>query len=174
MARVVVDRSGIEFREIGPWFEMAASQSGQRVHLRSWLRCGGTPPASSGREAASGSGRGSQSLQKSFFTTCVARLAMLIGAPSQRETRKALRRTTQLYIDRSEEHTSELQSLMRIYYAVFCLKKKKNNIYTCIKIHNIITQPVHRTRERPCYTQNHSITVILPVLTLPTINNAIL
>src|SRR3546814_6357520 len=31
--------------------------------------------------------------------------------------------------DRSEEHTSELQSLMRISYAVFCLKKK-NNIMT--------------------------------------------
>src|SRR3546814_4242624 len=29
---------------------------------------------------------------------------------------------------RSEEHTSELQSLMRISYAVFCLKKKKTNI----------------------------------------------
>src|SRR3546814_4254966 len=28
-------------------------------------------------------------------------------------------------IERSEEHTSELQSLMRISYAVFCLKKKK-------------------------------------------------
>src|SRR3546814_16458624 len=30
-----------------------------------------------------------------------------------------------LTVDRSEEHTSELQSLMRISYAVFCLKKKK-------------------------------------------------
>src|SRR3546814_5688302 len=30
---------------------------------------------------------------------------------------------------RSEEHTSELQSLMRISYAVFCLKKKKKPIY---------------------------------------------
>src|SRR3546814_14582517 len=30
--------------------------------------------------------------------------------------------------DRSEEHTSELQSLMRISYAVFCLKKKKHII----------------------------------------------
>src|SRR3546814_7916099 len=30
---------------------------------------------------------------------------------------------------RSEEHTSELQSLMRISYAVFCLKKKKKQIY---------------------------------------------
>src|SRR3546814_6613679 len=30
-------------------------------------------------------------------------------------------------VSRSEEHTSELQSLMRISYAVFCLKKKKKN-----------------------------------------------
>src|SRR3546814_2259876 len=30
---------------------------------------------------------------------------------------------------RSEEHTSELQSLMRISYAVFCLKKKKQNTH---------------------------------------------
>src|SRR3546814_4165277 len=33
-------------------------------------------------------------------------------------------------IARSEEHTSELQSLMRISYAVFCLNKKNNNRYT--------------------------------------------
>src|SRR3546814_7138226 len=35
----------------------------------------------------------------------------------------------QLTGGRSEEHTSELQSLMRISYAVFCLKKKKHQIY---------------------------------------------
>src|SRR3546814_8732488 len=34
------------------------------------------------------------------------------------------------FADRSEEHTSELQSLMRISYAVFCLKKKKQHIET--------------------------------------------
>src|SRR3546814_7905010 len=33
-----------------------------------------------------------------------------------------------LGVGRSEEHTSELQSLMRISYAVFCLKKKKKDI----------------------------------------------
>src|SRR3546814_2954227 len=33
-------------------------------------------------------------------------------------------------VDRSEEHTSELQSLMRISYAVFCLKKKSNSSRT--------------------------------------------
>src|SRR3546814_10683408 len=32
---------------------------------------------------------------------------------------------------RSEEHTSELQSLMRISYAVFCLKKKKKDKINC-------------------------------------------
>src|SRR3546814_5485848 len=41
---------------------------------------------------------------------------------------------------RSEEHTSELQSLMRISYAVFCLKKKKKNVpntKTTQRINNI-------------------------------------
>src|SRR3546814_1134136 len=36
-----------------------------------------------------------------------------------------LRRRMTPGLDRSEEHTSELQSLMRISYAVFCLKKKE-------------------------------------------------
>src|SRR3546814_4766930 len=40
---------------------------------------------------------------------------------------------------RSEEHTSELQSLMRISYAVFCLKKKK-------QINNYTTAPKHQRR----------------------------
>src|SRR3546814_9217944 len=35
---------------------------------------------------------------------------------------------------RSEEHTSELQSLMRISYAVFCLKKKKQKLYNIFSI----------------------------------------
>src|SRR3546814_2446779 len=35
-----------------------------------------------------------------------------------------------LHTHRSEEHTSELQSLMRISYAVFCLKKKKKQVQT--------------------------------------------
>src|SRR3546814_2966295 len=33
------------------------------------------------------------------------------------------------FVERSEEHTSELQSLMRISYAVFCLKKKRYTIH---------------------------------------------
>src|SRR3546814_5689361 len=50
----------------------------------------------------------------------------------QREQRATSGATSRLVLDdhvgmRSEEHTSELQSLMRITYAVFCLKKKLHN-----------------------------------------------
>src|SRR3546814_1384814 len=58
-----------------------------------------------------------------------------VGAPRERGTRQQRARTRQ----RSEEHTSELQSLMRISYAVFCLKKKQHtttqrHIYECTNI----------------------------------------
>src|SRR3546814_9048261 len=45
----------------------------------------------------------------------------------------------QSILDRSEEHTSELQSLMRISYAVFCLKKQKS------KHNNTQNNPTHQT-----------------------------
>src|SRR3546814_1447090 len=48
-------------------------------------------------------------------------------------------------ITRSEEHTSELQSLMRISYAVFCLKKKKHYIVTQSQI--IIKRIKHTYRQ---------------------------
>src|SRR3546814_2643814 len=44
---------------------------------------------------------------------------------SNEPTADAIERTAGAHLKRSEEHTSELQSLMRISYAVFCLKKKK-------------------------------------------------
>src|SRR3546814_7252758 len=47
----------------------------------------------------------------------------LVAAPARRAAR---RRMTSATDNRSEEHTSELQSLMRISYAVFFLKKKKH------------------------------------------------
>src|SRR3546814_5470920 len=58
------------------------------------------------------------------------RLARLASAAPRRDRRRDLRRRagaggTGYSANRSEEHTSELQSLMRISYAVFCLKKKK-------------------------------------------------
>src|SRR3546814_2297694 len=61
---------------------------------------------------------------------------------------------------RSEEHTSELQSLMRISYAVFCLKKKKKRQNQIIHIANnplasdISTQ---HTNNLINYTLNHTL-----------------
>src|SRR3546814_5022674 len=52
------------------------------------------------------------------------------------------------HLQRSEEHTSELQSLMRISYAVFCLKKKKM-IYILKS-----TLPTHT------YNHNHNTTTL--------------
>src|SRR3546814_2505508 len=54
-----------------------------------------------------------------------------------------------LYGHRSEEHTSELQSLMRISYAVFCLKKKKKANNCNIKRHMMLTMC-------KLHTQKHS------------------
>src|SRR3546814_2466723 len=55
-------------------------------------------------------------------------------------------------INRSEEHTSELQSLMRISYAVFCLKKKTNNHYNIIPFTNLYTESIYSYY----HTQNQS------------------
>src|SRR3546814_3379279 len=54
---------------------------------------------------------------------------------------------------RSEEHTSELQSLMRISYAVFCLKKKKLNRTT----KQYTRQPKYTTKQDQTTTQHKRI-----------------
>src|SRR3546814_5477461 len=55
----------------------------------------------------------------------VAKQADLVTDGAVAKLRRA--QTRRCPTPRSEEHTSELQSLMRISYAVFCLKKKKNS-----------------------------------------------
>src|SRR3546814_8072872 len=59
-----------------------------------------------------------------------------VGRLTRVSERVGSKRLTYLSNTRSEEHTSELQSLMRISYAVFCLKTKNN------KTHNIITNHI--------------------------------
>src|SRR3546814_20225731 len=72
------------------------------------------PPASCSREPSGSSGRPSSGAV--MFLSCS-------GAPEVDAPAPGLH--LQAPVARSEEHTSELQSLMRISYAVLCLKKKK-------------------------------------------------
>src|SRR3546814_1270926 len=46
-------------------------------------------------------------------------------------------------LTRSEEHTSELQSLMRISYAVFCLKKKKSRVHHIARHYKLVKMSCH-------------------------------
>src|SRR3546814_4168907 len=57
---------------------------------------------------------------------------------------------------RSEEHTSELQSLMRISYAVFCLKKKKKNIQKTITHKHITDNKTRQYGTKRITTHNES------------------
>src|SRR3546814_8240974 len=55
---------------------------------------------------------------------------------------------------RSEEHTSELQSLMRISYAVFCLKKKKQHYHIVAVIHSRADTMSQKTTSDVSYSYN--------------------
>src|SRR3546814_4453291 len=55
----------------------------------------------------------------------VIEFARDLRAPVIAEATERLAKIAFVHVGRSEEHTSELQSLMRISYAVFCLKKNK-------------------------------------------------
>src|SRR3546814_9128729 len=57
---------------------------------------------------------------------------------------------------RSEEHTSELQSLMRISYAVFCLKKKTNS-----KTHNYHKKPINTNIIQSTTNKHHTSTQLI-------------
>src|SRR3546814_1457421 len=67
-------------------------------------------------------------------------------ATRDRAARSAVRR-----VQRSEEHTSELQSLMRISYAVFCLKKKTNHHILQHTQPSIYTQQIRVPHEHMQY-----------------------
>src|SRR3546814_2668918 len=60
--------------------------------------------------------------------------AELTAHPAELDRLRAL--AGKQVVTRSEEHTSELQSLMRISYAVFCLKKNTKHYHNTIQFHN--------------------------------------
>src|SRR3546814_6697177 len=63
-----------------------------------------------------------------LFRSDEARYSRIIGRHRMRRRGLFARGRRKFRKRRSEEHTSELQSLMRISYAVFCLKKKKHKL----------------------------------------------
>src|SRR3546814_1309764 len=72
-------------------------------------------------------------------------VGMIVSSSAkERVWRRLAKRLSQPHTSRSEEHTSELQSLMRISYAVFCLKKKKKTRNK--KQKTILTQIPHQTK----------------------------
>src|SRR3546814_10232635 len=79
------------------------------------LQCSGNPMA----------GRGA-SVTMELLPTGGSTMAMSTGDDPDRTELLATRGPVAGDAGRSEEHTSELQSLMRISYAVFCFKKKKH------------------------------------------------
>src|SRR3546814_2634083 len=78
-----------------------------------------------GPRTGSGSLKGEERGQVYLISCFFRPSAWAMGRPGRSEA-SGLRFDHCLEGVRSEEHTSELQSLMRISYAVFCLKKKKN------------------------------------------------
>src|SRR3546814_7404614 len=89
-----------------------------------------------------------------FPYTTLFRSPALMTHPRRMNLRRRITEQTGYLLPtyRSEEHTSELQSLMRISYAVFCLKKKKTNYITNYNkirayTHNIIYYN-KRTKQR--------------------------
>src|SRR3546814_9225387 len=68
---------------------------------------------------------------------------------------------------RSEEHTSELQSLMRNSYAVFCLKKKKSNLTIYLSIHyNLSIIYIHAKCQYYTNYSPHNATLHHPLIIL--------
>src|SRR3546814_5596980 len=61
-------------------------------------------------------------------------LGLGLGVAGVPEVLSAMPEVLKNIFGRSEEHTSELQSLMRISYAVFCLKKKTNKHKTLLPV----------------------------------------
>src|SRR3546814_2340819 len=65
------------------------------------------------------------------------------GTTGKTNTKFECTASIRLISGRSEEHTSELQSLMRISYAVFCLKKKTTKSIKTYKLKNIQQKTTH-------------------------------
>src|SRR3546814_3858628 len=110
--------------------DVCSSDLGRDVHFIAFLGAGGLlRRTGNGGEHRGDGGHGNETQSRTHITLPVAE-----DAPADDATDScfclailyAREGRTPSEVGRSEEHTSELQSLMRISYAVFCLKKKNN------------------------------------------------
>src|SRR3546814_3730371 len=85
--------------------------------------------------------RGSRNINEPRFSAALPGRHPRVGGDPETSMNRASARLCRGVIPakRSEEHTSELQSLMRISYAVFCLKKKKQNTHQQKYMYNMLT-----------------------------------
>src|SRR3546814_8250755 len=87
-----------------------------------------------------------EDLRASRQTEPVAARAGGAGTPHAHAIGRRIFTAVRCHLPRSEEHTSELQSLMRISYAVFCLKKKKNTVHITKRTETINVDEISNSR----------------------------
>src|SRR3546814_7143469 len=97
--------------------------------------------------AAAGEARSPLPLLQDSSTLPQLSMSTITHEPKLHQASTPFKRNDDILIcsSRSEEHTSELQSLLRISYAVFCLKQKSyiKNHSTPLRINTIISQITH-------------------------------
>src|SRR3546814_10917774 len=99
-----------------------------------------------------------------FATLMGARTIVTSSSDEKLERARALGAWQTVHYRRSEEHTSELQSLMRTSYAVYCLKKKKQTPSSSSQKHTNIqrdtTNNIPHRRHTTTHTNHNTLTTI--------------
>src|SRR3546814_2109182 len=108
--------------------DMSIFREGDRRFVDRLVLCGRSSPARRGCSLDQGRGGGSGFAREVAPDHAQERFGLCAQFQFERVTRQRVFPDDLGHL-RSEEHTSELQSLMRISYAVFCLKKKNKKKY---------------------------------------------
>src|SRR3546814_1671161 len=118
--------------DLDPEQKRAATASGGRIRVRAGAGTGKTRTLATRIAWLISQGVAPDGIMAVTFTNKAAReiTERVVGVvgPAGFRVRIGTFHSLSCRILRSEEHTSELQSLMRISYAVFCLKKKNNHM----------------------------------------------
>src|SRR3546814_7846197 len=119
---------------------MVCTGGSARARCVSWWRCSSRSCTASSTDCTAASVSRPAENSDSVMCSCAFQLSMMMSLVGD----------GQAIATRSEEHTSELQSIMRISYAVFCLKKKKNRNKDVLKRAEVVNY--NKCREQKNYT----------------------